>query len=172
MHVMIFKLVMTSHILAAAMKNGHSARLTQASQNNNTLLQSESERERPILSKYSYLKRSLEHFTETVNAPDLSRFRLVEKFSSCTADSVRRQIIESFCNPLASLKIVCATIAFGMGVDCADVPQVITLGVAEDVETYIQQTGRAGRNGEPALALLKVKGENNVEIIMQEKVFC
>ena len=72
---------------------------------------------------------------------------------------------------------MCATIAFGMGVDCADVRQVITLGVPEDVEMYIQQTGRAGRNGEPALALLlKVKGsqrhvtscmqayQNNVEI--------
>ena len=49
---------------------------------------------------YIFFKRSLgEHFTESVNAPDLSRFRLVEMFSSCTADSVRRQIIESFCNP-------------------------------------------------------------------------
>ena len=41
-----------------------------------------------------------------------------------------------------------------MGVDCSDVRQVITCGVSEDVETYIQQVGRAGRDGKPSLALL------------------
>ncbi len=41
-----------------------------------------------------------------------------------------------------------------MGVDCPDVRQVITFGVPEDVETYIQQIGRSGRDGKPSLALL------------------
>lgn len=104
---------------------------------------------------YDFFRSGLrEYFTEPVNAPDLSRFRLVEMFSSCTPDSVRKQIIKSFCTPSASLRVVCATIAFGMGVDCPDVRQVITFGVPEDVETYIQQIGRSGRDGKPSLALL------------------
>ena len=41
-----------------------------------------------------------------------------------------------------------------MGVDCADIRQIIHLGPAEDVESYVQQTGRAGRDGNPACALL------------------
>ena len=46
----------------------------------------------------------------------------------CTA-LTDTEIIDSFCNPSASLRIVCATIAFGMGIDCADVCEVIHFGV-------------------------------------------
>ena len=41
-----------------------------------------------------------------------------------------------------------------MGVDCLDICQIIHLGPAEDVESYARQTGRAGRDGKPACALL------------------
>ena len=49
-----------------------------------------------------------------------------------------------------------------MGVDCRDVRQVIHLGITEDTESYIQGTGRAGRDGKPALALLLQHGRSNV----------
>ncbi|SMN01812.1 ATP-dependent DNA helicase RecS (RecQ family) [uncultured Candidatus Thioglobus sp.] len=128
---------------------------------------------------YEFFRSGLgECFTEPVDAPDLSRFRLVEMFSSCTPDSVRRQIIKSFCTPSASLRVVCATIAFGMGVDCPDVRQVITFGIPEDVETYIQQIGRAGRDGKPSLALLlklpigKRKISNNMKDYAKNSEIC
>ena len=50
--------------------------------------------------------------------------------------------------------MVIATVAFGLGVDCPDVREIIHVGMPEDVESYIQETGRAGRNGHPALAIL------------------
>lgn len=83
-------------------------------------------------------------FTETPGAPCLSRYRLAEMFTSCTDATVKNQIIESFMKK-SCLRLVCATIAFGMGVNCPDVRVVIHLGPPDDIESYIQETGRAGR---------------------------
>ena len=64
-------------------------------------------------------------------------------FCKGTEDLVKDNIVLKLLN---QLRVLICTAAFGMGLDCAGVERVIHWGPPNDVETYIQQTGRCGRS--------------------------
>lgn len=112
---------------------------------------------------YLYMKSRLtKQFTEPIGAPDLARFRLIDMFSACTHPDVKEVIISGFSIPDSNLRVVVATIAFGMGIDCPNVRRVIHWGPSADVELYLQETGRAGRDMLPSEAILYHGGEGVV----------
>ena len=52
------------------------------------------------------------------------------------------------------VQVIVATNAFGMGIDKANVKTVIHIQLPDNIENYYQESGRAGRNGEKAFAVL------------------
>ena len=75
----------------------------------------------------------------------------------------REAVQDGFIND--QFTIICATIAFGMGIDKPDVKLVVHLDLPFTIEAYFQEAGRAGRNWKQAYAFLLA---NNSDIKKQE----
>lgn len=89
--------------------------------------------------------------TEPAGYPDYHCFRLLDMYTRACSDEMKAKVLNSFMKTDGKLRLVIATMAFSMGVNC---PDILHCGPPSNVIQYVQKTGRAGRSGIPATALL------------------
>ena len=87
-----------------------------------------------------------------------------------STDSMKKAVLSAFTQPGSTLQIVIATTAFSMGIDCPDIHQIIHWGPPCSLEQYLQEIGRAGRDGNLSEAIL-IGGKRNRHIQYSMKMY-
>ncbi|XP_052058943.1 uncharacterized protein LOC127699228 [Mytilus californianus] len=101
-----------------------------------------------------------EHFSMNINQCDNITERLVAMYHRSTAKLNKDHVLEEFPKNNSKLRLVFATVAFGMGVDIPDIDYVVHWGAPRGLEQFAQECGRAGRDGRQSQSIVYFTGHD------------
>lgn len=103
-----------------------------------------------VASVFLYFQRRVPH-PGTKSCP-------VAMFHKSTASSNKDYVLSEFPRPQSTIRVVIATVAFGLGINIKDIKTVINYGLPLTLEEFVQESGRAGRNGDLSESILYHSG--------------
>ena len=112
---------------------------------------------------------------EPVGAPPRAENRLFTQFHAQYPEKEKERIVEGLTLGTSKLRIIFATVAFGIGLDLKNIRQIVHMCPMLN-EEYFQEAGRAGRDGLPSKAHLYFnsydisKARKNLSTVMQEYI--
>ena len=102
--------------------------------------------------------------------------RMFAQFHAPQTEQMKVGILRQMCSSNSLVRVIFATVAIGMGVDIPNIRRIIHISPPCSVKQYFQETGRAGRDGKQADAILYYNNRdiarNKVEMQNDMREFC
>ena len=96
---------------------------------------------------------------------------IVAMFHRSTVQANKEHILITFPKKDSTIRLLIATVAFGMGINIPDIRVVINYGSPSTIESFAQESGRAGRDGDPAYSILLYNGYSLGKGLTEESMY-